>query len=183
MKEIYMQLSGALALTFTIAACVPAAAPPEPTPAPAPVATPAPAPPPVVQAPQYENYLDAPRTRGDWKYERSAGGPVAAFVTNEGNGVFLLTCDLPRGSVSLWRAGRSANRRALRIRTETLSRTIEVVQAEDTNPYLTATLSAGDPLLDAMAITRGHFAVETEGLPTLYMPAWPEISRVIEDCR
>ena len=39
------------------------------------------------------------------------------------------------------------------------------------------------PLLDAMAITRGRFAVEVEGEPGLYVPAWAEVTRVIEDCR
>jgi hypothetical protein len=46
-----------------------------------------------------------------------------------------------------------------------------------------AELAASDPLLDAMAFTKGRFAVETAGQETLYVPAYPEISRVIEDCR
>lgn len=44
-------------------------------------------------------------------------------------------------------------------------------------------VDADDPILDAMAITKGRFAIETPGLPTLYIPAWVEVSRVIEDCR
>jgi len=44
-------------------------------------------------------------------------------------------------------------------------------------------LSARDPLLDAIAFSRGRFALEAAGLETLYLPAWPELSRVIEDCR
>ncbi len=42
---------------------------------------------------------------------------------------------------------------------------------------------AGDPLLDAMALSKGRFAVETQGMPTLYLPSWAEVTRVIEDCR
>jgi hypothetical protein len=34
-----------------------------------------------------------------------------------------------------------------------------------------------------MAFSRGRFAIETAGLPTLYVPSWPEVSRVVEDCR
>jgi hypothetical protein len=34
-----------------------------------------------------------------------------------------------------------------------------------------------------MALSKGRFAVQTLGLPALYIPAWPEITRVIEDCR
>jgi hypothetical protein len=34
-----------------------------------------------------------------------------------------------------------------------------------------------------MAYSRGRFAVEINGLPTLYLPSWAEVGRVIEDCR
>jgi hypothetical protein len=43
-------------------------------------------------------------------------------------------------------------------------------------------LGARDPLLDAMAFSRGA-AVEVAGLPALVLPADPAISRVVEDCR
>jgi len=48
---------------------------------------------------------------------------------------------------------------------------------------LAADLPATDPLLDAMAISKGRFAVQTGGETTLYVPSWPEVTRVIEDCR
>ena len=46
-----------------------------------------------------------------------------------------------------------------------------------------ASVPARDPLLDAMAFSRGRFAVEVSGGPTLVVPAYPEVTRVIEDCR
>ena len=49
--------------------------------------------------------------------------------------------------------------------------------------HAAVTLTGRDGLLDAMAFSRGRFAVEVAGAPTLYVPAWPEVSRVIEDCR
>ena len=49
--------------------------------------------------------------------------------------------------------------------------------------YATATLSAGDPILDAMVFSRGRFTVEAPGLPMLVLPTWPAPARVIEDCR
>lgn len=205
MKAIYFpalrHAAGAVALSFTIAACIPNVEPP--LPAPPPVTTPAPAPAPspmptaapvpapmpsptparVVQQPQFENYLDAPQTEGIWRYEVSASGPLAVFVDDRGNGEFLMSCDRARGRIELWRAGTSQAPRMMRIQTETTSRALQVVQAEDTNPYLMTSIPAGDPLLDAMAITKGRFAIETEGMRTLYLPAWVEVSRVIEDCR
>jgi len=44
-------------------------------------------------------------------------------------------------------------------------------------------LAAYDPLLDALAFSRARFAVVAAGSPPLVLPAWPEIARVIEDCR
>lgn len=49
--------------------------------------------------------------------------------------------------------------------------------------WLVVALRARDPLLDAIVFSRGRFAFEAAGEPTLYLPSWPEIGRVIEDCR
>ncbi len=94
-----------------------------------------------------------------------------------------MTCDRAGSRIDFWRAGTSAAPRAMIVRTETAARTLQLVQAQDTNPYLTTGMSARDPLLDAMALSKGRFAVEVEGMRTLYLPAWTEVSRVIEDCR
>jgi hypothetical protein len=40
-----------------------------------------------------------------------------------------------------------------------------------------------DPLLDAMAMSRGRVAVGVAGQPATVAPAWGEISRVVEECR
>ena len=55
--------------------------------------------------------------------------------------------------------------------------------AEPGAASLVAALVARDSLLDAIAFSRGRFAIEAEGLDPLYVPSWPEMSRVIEDCR
>jgi hypothetical protein len=34
-----------------------------------------------------------------------------------------------------------------------------------------------------MAFSRGRFLVTVEGGASLVVPAWPELARVIEDCR
>lgn len=57
------------------------------------------------------------------------------------------------------------------------------LSAEPEAGQLVARLTAGDPLIDAMAFTRGRFMVEAGGTAPLYLPSWPEISRVAEDCR
>ncbi|HEX6740854.1 MAG TPA: hypothetical protein VF079_03550 [Sphingomicrobium sp.] len=48
---------------------------------------------------------------------------------------------------------------------------------------LTAELPAYDPLLDALAFSRGRIGVTVNGVPALIVPAFPEVGRVIEDCR
>jgi hypothetical protein len=48
---------------------------------------------------------------------------------------------------------------------------------------LTATLSAYDPFLDAIAFSRGRIAVSVTGQPALILPAWADAARVVEDCR
>jgi hypothetical protein len=71
----------------------------------------------------------------------------------------------------------------MEITTETTKRTLT---SEPIGPNINMNaveLDPRDPLLDAMAITKGRIAVGVEGERTLYLPAWVEISRVIEDCR
>lgn len=127
--------------------------------------------------------MDAALTPGNWRYEVNAGGPVAVFTTSSGRSEFVMMCERAAGRVGLWRAGRSARARAMTIRTETATRALGAVQAEDTNPYLVAGVSSADPLLDAIALSKGRFAVEVEGAAPLYLPSYAEVSRVIEDCR
>lgn len=69
------------------------------------------------------------------------------------------------------------------IRTETANRILNAQPTEDDVPFVSASVAATDPILDAMALSKGRFAVETPGIITLYLPAWAEVSRVIEDCR
>lgn len=186
MKPVYLYFAGSLTLTFGLAACIPAAPEPAPPPVsqpmpepdPVPVATPAPAP-----TPEYESYLDAPQTPGDWRYSKQDNGTVAAFGTTSGMPQFSLVCRNADRMMYLTRWAPLQGDQTMTIRTETVTRKIATKTMQDGLPGEQATLSARDPLLDAMAITKGRFAVETPGMPTLYLPAWPEISRVIEDCR
>jgi hypothetical protein len=68
------------------------------------------------------------------------------------------------------------------IRTETQNRTFDA-GTDFAGGNARSTLQASDPFLDAIAFSKGRFAVEVPGAPTLYIPSYPEITRVIEDCR
>ncbi len=186
MKPINAHFSIALALSFSLAACVPAASPPPvvtPAPTPAPRPSPTPAPPPVVQQPVHENWLDVPQTPGDWRYERTALGGAASFGANPSAPSFVLSCDRTRGQVQLRRPGTASGQLSARVLTETTTRMLTAAPDQAGSPWIVITLGARDPLLDAMAVTKGRFAVETESMPSLYLPSWTEVTRVIEDCR
>ncbi|MCK0098087.1 hypothetical protein MWU38_01710 [Qipengyuania sp. S6317L1] len=189
MKAAYFTAAGALALTFGIAACVAGPDMPEPgaTPTPAPVARPAPppapTPPPIVREPVFENYLDAPQTPGIWRYADERDESFAMFMSTETAGpAFMVRC--AGGQIALARFTRGPSRLplAMEVQTETTSRSLSASPIEG-RPIVAATLSAQDSLLDAMAITKGRIAIGVEGEHTLYLPAWAEITRVIEDCR
>ncbi|RIV78209.1 hypothetical protein [Pelagerythrobacter aerophilus] len=175
----------ALAVATTclaLASCItPAPEPAPPAPAPEPVA-PAPAPLPVTQ-PTYDNWMDAPATPGDWYFRSTSGGSQAVFGPANSEAIFALTCNRAERTIAMTRAGSAAGATAMHIRTETRERAVPAQQAGTQLPMLAATLPAADPLLEAMAFSKGRFAVETQGLATLYIPSWPEVTRVIEDCR
>ena len=168
--------SAALACA-ALSACVPR---PEPTPAPSPTPTPVPIPTPVATptpVPTYSSWMDYPATPGDWSY---AGG-TARFGDAAGGALLELRCNPPARVVELMRAGTPGTVQGIVVRTETAARSIAVTPGTGLTPL--GQIIATDPLLDAMAFSKGRFAVEVEGLPTLYVPAWPEVTRVIEDCR
>lgn len=104
-------------------------------------------------------------------------------VARFGNDALILSCNREAAAVTLIRSGAGEGQVPMTIQTSTSSRTDSATTEPGPPPMIALTLQARDSLLDAMAFSRGRFAVETAGLPTLYVPSWPEISRVIEDCR
>lgn len=162
-----------------LAACVRPSAPP-PAPAPVrPVPAPAPAPAP---APLASDWRDWPITPGNWTYRADPGGSVAAFGTPGSEPRLTLRCDQQAQRLILSRATDGvAPATSMTVRTTSLTRALPV-QPAATGP-LSAQLAPRDPLLDAMAFSRGRFLVETAGAPYLAIPAWAEVARVTEDCR
>ncbi|WP_324076087.1 MAG: hypothetical protein RSE14_04750 [Erythrobacter sp.] len=169
-----------------LAACAPAAK--APVSAPAPVARPAPArpAPPPPQAPLASDWMDAALSPGAWIYQNfgEGMGRRALFSDPDDTFYFSLSCATgPEGrSVIFTRTGAPAKPDlAMTIRTETAQVTLP---AKRFGAQITmASVSAYDPLLDAIALSKGRFAVEVEGETTLYLPTWAEVSRLVEDCR
>jgi hypothetical protein len=128
--------------------------------------------------------MDAPQTPGDWFYIPQKGASIAAFGPVARQPMFAMRCDSARRIISIGRTSASLVPQPMTIRTETATRTFTAQPAQGSVEHLVATsLPAGDPFLDAMAFSKGRFAVEVQGEPKLYLPSWPEVIRVIEDCR
>lgn len=118
---------------------------------------------------------------GSWSYRAIAGGSEADFIDSSAIVRLEIRCNRTARTVSVIRTGVPAAAPSLGIWTTALSRT---VPARFLGTYeLVADLQASDPLLDAIAFSRGRFATAASGAPMVAVPAWPETSRVIEDCR
>lgn len=127
-------------------------------------------------------WSDAPITPGVWRWSMEGGRSVANFA----DGLLMVRCDSAAAGVTLLRAGGQPDVEGhvpMTILTEKSSAALTGTFLAGPPAAIALRFSAQDPLLDAMAFSRGRFAVEAAGLPPLLVPSWPEISRVIEDCR
>lgn len=176
-KRRIMRSLIALSSLFVLASCV-APAPPAPAPAPVPVPTSAPS-----AAPVRGDWRDWPATRGDWVVRQDARGSTALFGPSGADAEFTIRCDRGAGQVYLARRGAAAGGVTMTIRTTSTARGLAVRPTGATPAYLAAALGTRDGLLDAMGYSRGRFLVEVPSLPTLVLPAWAEVLRVVEDCR
>ncbi len=160
-----------------LAACV---APPPPI-APKTVSAPpmaAAAPPPRLTG----DWNDWPFTPGIWTYRRDGRGSVAQFGAPGRNATINFRCDAQNRRVTLSREASAPGARMV-IRTSSMTKTMAAT-ASDANPaYLAADIATTDPILDAMAFSRGRVLVEMEGQQPVILPTWAEIARIVEDCR
>ncbi len=171
-----------LAGTLILAACS------APQPAPVPQPRPQPAPPPVVQAvqppPQQQSadWLDWPLESGTWAYRADERGSLALFGPAGANATVTMRCDKPRERIFLSVAGNRASGN-FTIRTSSTLKSFASAQASSEPPYVAVEIVPTDPILDAIAFSRGRFAIEVAGLRSMALPNWSEIANVIEDCR
>jgi hypothetical protein len=107
-----------------------------------------------------------PLAAGQWSYAATSTGGEARYGSH-----LMLQCDRATRTITVARAGSPIA--ALTITTDTLSRTLPP----------SGRLSAYDPLLDAIAFSRGRVVIYGGVGPALAVPSWPEAARAIEDCR
>ena len=107
-----------------------------------------------------------PLASGQWSYVATANGSTASFGPH-----LELRCDRAARTITIVRPG--SGPAALTIATDSVVRTLP------SNGQLLAT----DPLLDAIALSRGRFIISGGIGPAIAVPSWPEAARSIEDCR
>ncbi|ARS27974.1 hypothetical protein KC8_11840 [Sphingomonas sp. KC8] len=155
---------------MALAGCVAPAPPPPPPPQPAP-----PPPPPPPSAPVA--WEDAPLTPGVWSYARA----TARFGRTGQAPLVVLACDVNARRLTLSLSGPPiAANPAIIVTTSYGKRALPAVAG---TAGFSAQLDASDGLLDWMAFSRGRIRIETAGAASLTLPAWAEVSRVVEDCR
>ena len=159
-------------------------------------ATPRPVPPPRVAVvpppralvtptpqPAGADWRDWPLTPGDWRYRGSSDRSLAVYGSSSELGALSLQCVPATHQVTIQVVGYAAG--PVTVRTTSLTRALmlQVTNGDSPSPGALATLSATDPLLDAIAFSRGRFVVAAPGRPAMVVPVYAEIGRVIEDCR
>ena len=111
------------------------------------------------------------------------GRSTATFADASGAPIAALSCDRAQRRVLLSRSGAGATTLPMVVTTTSTRRPLSGDASYAPSGWLVVPIPATDSLLDAIAFSRGRFALEAAGQETLYLPSWPEISRVVEDCR
>jgi hypothetical protein len=128
-----------------------------------------------------QDFSTATPIPGNWTYAPTTDGTEAVFANPAGNPQLWVHCTRATRHVTI---SRPASAAAPIINIWTSSRT--QIAASSFNPAtgrLTIDLGAYDPLLDAIASSRGRVAFTIGTQPPLVVPPWAEVARVIEDCR
>lgn len=166
-----------MASLLAVAACAPPPPPPMPK---------APPPKPVVVAPSPPalptgDWTDWPLAAGDWVYRQDERGSIALFGPAGANALITLRCDRTRQRMYLARAGEGAGSTV--VRTSSTLKEFVGTPTGGVPPYIATEIMPRDPILDAMIFSRGRIAIVVAGQTPLAIPSWPEIGRVVEDCR
>jgi hypothetical protein len=118
---------------------------------------------------------------GNWTYASTTDGTEAVFANSAGSPQLWVHCTRATRRVAI---SRPASAAAPFINVWTSSRTQSTASSfSPATGRLTIDLGAYDPLLDAIASSRGRVAFTVGTQSPLIVPPWAEIARVIEDCR
>jgi hypothetical protein len=118
---------------------------------------------------------------GSWVYRRDERGSIALYGNPGADALVTLRCDKGRRALFLSRAGAAAS--GITVRTSSSLKSLSAQPTGGQPPFVASEIAPTDPILDAMAYSRGRIAIEAGGLASIAIPVWSEIGRVVEDCR
>jgi hypothetical protein len=134
-------------------------------------------------------WRDLPQTPGRWTYAADSTGSAVRFGQPGAAPLLVLRCDRSRPALVLQRPGLGSGTVPVAISTSSTVRRLSATPAMGPGTVQNAAMpfdiafATRDPLLDAIAFSRGRWVLEMSGAETLVLPTWSEIGRVIEDCR
>ena len=176
----------AMIATGLVAGC---ATTPPPAPPPPPPARPLAAPPrPAPRQTETQDWRDAPISAGEWQWAREGDTSVARFGEQGQTPKLVLRCSRAAGQITVTMVAPPTATRPLTmiLITSTMTRQLTATPAgtaEGGIAMFGVAIAAHDPLLDAIAFSRGRWRIELEEAHPLTLPNWPQAARVIEDCR
>ena len=135
----------------------------------------------VPAAAQDVDFSYSPVSPGSWTYREITGGSDASFVDGTGATRLVIACGKITRLVTISKAS-AAPAASLSFWTSSASRSLGA-RFDQPSGRVIAQVGGMDPLLDALAFSRGRFAAMMPGSPALVLPAGPEIAHVVEDCR
>jgi hypothetical protein len=118
---------------------------------------------------------------GNWTYTVASDGSEAAFAGDTGAVQVSVHCTRATRRITIAKPSGAAAP-SMDVWTSGATRRVSVTYNPAT-ARVTADLSAYDGLLDGLANSRGRIGLMVGTQPPLVVPAWPEVARVIEDCR
>jgi len=133
------------------------------------------------QVPAVPDLSNATPLPGAWSYAALPGASESTFRDASARPQLWIRCTRASRQVSIARpAGAAAP--FLLVWTSSATRSLPA-SFDPATGRITAQLAMMDPLLDALAFSRGRIGVSVSGQPALAVPSYEEIARVVEDCR
>jgi hypothetical protein len=118
---------------------------------------------------------------GSWVYSQTTDGSEASFLNASAMPQLTIRCTRATRRITIAKPASGAAQ-FLTFWTSAQTRALPA-SFNPATQRLSAEVMAYDPLLDAIAFSRGRFGVSVSGTSPLVVPAWAEVARVIEDCR
>ncbi len=118
---------------------------------------------------------------GSWVYRRDDRGSIALYGMPGRDALVTLRCDKAGSRLFLSRTGNTGG--TLTVRTSSTSKNLNALPTGGLPAYVATEIAPTDPVLDAMAYSRGRIALEMASVTNIAIPVWSEIGRVVEDCR